>query len=268
MAHQAAETPLLPENVYGSQKRIRWIVRHLRPDDTIVDFGCGTGVMVTLPLARLGYRVLGLDEHEPSLKYGRGRLRAEGLDETILRQGRLSELPARPDVIIASEVLEHLPKPVLSAVMDEMREHLKPGGKLLVTVPNGYGWFELESFLWYRARLGRLLDWAFLTRIIPRLKKVLLRVPPEMHPSTLSPSPHVQRFTLASICALLEAHGFKVRAATGGVLVCGPFSNLAFTGLTPAMRLNAALGARFSRAAAAFYVYATTPASGEDDRGA
>ena len=82
-----------------------------------------------------------------------------------------------------------------------------------------------------------------------------------------APRNHPFRFTLESICALLEAHRFVVREVTGAVLVCGPFSNLAFTGLTRVMRLNAALGTRFPRAAAAFYLYATTPAtSGEDDR--
>ena len=97
------------------------------------------------------------------------------------------------------------------------------------------------------------------TRAVPRLKRLLLGVEPEVHLSTLSPSPHVQRFTLGSICALLEAHGFIVSEATGSVLVCGPFSNLAFTGLGPVMRLNAALGARFPQAAAGFFLRATKP---------
>lgn len=253
---------IVPENVYGSQKRLRWIVSHLRPDDVVVDFGCGTGFMVTLPLARLGFGVIGLDDDEPSLAYGRRLFEAAGLDPGRLRGGRLADQSLEPDVIIASEVLEHIPDPVLGGVLDQMSRKLRPGGTLLVTVPNGHGWFEAESFLWYRARLGAVLEWTLVTRAVPRLKKLLLGVEPEAHLSTLSPSPHVQRFTLESIRALLEAHGFIVAEATGSVLACGPFSNLAFTGLGPLMRLNAELGARFPSAAAGFFLRATKPFGG------
>lgn len=264
MSEQSGPEPLearlgrmVPENVYGSQKRLRWIASHLGPNDLIVDFGCGTGAMVTLPLARLGCRVIGLDSDERSVEFGRRLLAAEGLDPELIRCSRLADLEVAPDVIIASEVLEHLPEPALGDSLDAMRRKLKPDGSLLVTVPNGYGWFEIESFLWHRTGVGALLEWTRGSGAIVRLKRRLLGADPDPHPSTLSPSPHVQRFTFRAICSRLEAHGFAVREAGGSVFACGPFSNLLVTGPGRLMRLNAALGTRFPRAAAAFFVRAT-----------
>jgi hypothetical protein len=61
---------------------------------------------------------------------------------------------------------------------------------------------------------------------------------------------------MRSIRGLLERHGFDVIEARGSVLVCGPFSNLAFTGLPSVMALNRRLGTRFPRLAAGFYLAA------------
>ena len=53
-----------------------------------------------------------------------------------------------------SEVLEHLHDDELDALLGEVRSRLAPGGRLLVTVPNGYGWFEMEHFFWWRLGWG------------------------------------------------------------------------------------------------------------------
>ncbi len=229
-----------------------------------MEFGCGSGAMITIPLARLGWRMIGLDSDEGSVGYGRRLLATHGLDPEIIRRALLVDLEIQPDVIIASEVLEHLPEAVLSDTLEQMRRTLKPSGTLLVTVPNGYGWFELESFLWRRTGVGALLEWMRGSRGIVALKRRLFGADPGPHPSTLAHSPHVQRFTLRSICSRLEAHGFAIRETRGSVLACGPFSNLVLTRPGGLMRLNATAGTRFPRVAAGFFVCAT---SGRDQPG-
>jgi SAM-dependent methyltransferase len=246
------------ENVYGHGKRFEWILSRVRRSDTVLEFGCGTGTMITIPLAKMGYAVSGVDADGNSIAYGRDRCREAGVDPEILRAGGGAEDGPKPDVIIVSEVLEHVPAEELPGLLDGLRNALREEGTLLVTVPNGYGWFELESRLWYRLGLGKAIEFLRVDRAVRKVKTILLGEGVEAHyhntPSTLSPSPHVQRFTLGSIRRLLERHGFEVLEARGAVLVSGPLSNLLFTGVKPLMAANSRLGGWFPSVASNFYL--------------
>ena len=79
---------------------------------------------------------------------------------------------------------------------------------------------------------------------------------PHEFPSTLSSSPHVQRFTLDGIVGLLSDSGFDVEETDGSVVFSGPFSNLFFTGAGPVMRLNIFLRRMFPSLSANFYISA------------
>ena len=138
------------ENLWGYVKRLRF-VQHViaeafpcRPADSlrVLDVGCGNGSELALPLARLGFQVTGIDIHAPSVEHARQL----GVDLTNLSYvcGQVEELKSPPyDVVILSEVLEHLREPrllLLAAI-----EHLNKNGIIIVTVPNGYGEFEIDS---------------------------------------------------------------------------------------------------------------------------
>ena len=245
------------ENVYGHEKRLRWIESHLTPGDTVVEFGCGTGYMVTLPLLESGYDVVGLDLDEPSIDLGRRILEERGIDPRRVRCARIEEHVGSADVVIASEVLEHVPDEEMDSVFQAVRGALRPGGRLLITVPNGFGWFELERALWGLG-IGRKLEGSWIARKAQSLRRRLTgREPWDEHPSSLSSSPHVQRFTLGRVRRLIESHGFSVDSAKGTVLFAGPLSNLFVGGVQPLMRANAALGTGAHGLAAAFMVSAT-----------
>jgi len=249
---------MIPENAYGHARRLAWIRSHLQPGDAVAEFGCGTGSMITIPLARAGVRVTGVDADAASVAFGRELLQAAGLDPGTVRVGGVEGLRAPLDVVILSEVLEHVPPRESGELLAALRRALRPGGLLLVTVPNGWGWFELESFLWFRLGLGGLLERLRVDDAVLALKKRLAGPGIEKHyhltPSTLAASPHVRRFTLRSARRELEAAGFGVVESTGSVLFAGPFSNLLFTGLGPVMGLNLWLGSVLRPAAANFYL--------------
>jgi 2-polyprenyl-3-methyl-5-hydroxy-6-metoxy-1,4-benzoquinol methylase len=246
------------ENIYGHAKRLSWILSRIRKDDRILEFGCGTGSMISIPLTRLGYTVVGHDTDPKSIAFGRELCRGVSVNPEILREGPLSRFDGLADVVIAAEVFEHIPKEDLPGVLSGIREKLKEGGVLLVTVPNGYGWFELESFFWFKAGLGRAIERLRIDQAVRKGKAVLCGPGIAKHyhdtPSTLSESPHVRRFTLASIRNTLAEEGFTVTEATGSVLFCGPFSNLFFTGVPSLMRLNCALGGWLKGMASNFYI--------------
>lgn len=243
------------ENIYGHSKRLKWIVSHIDRTGTIIELGCGTGYMITLSLAEMGYSILGIDLDEKSIRFGRKIFQDKGLSPDIVHNVDIADLDVSTDVIIASEVLEHITTSQLPHVLFLINKRLKPGGQFLVTVPNGFGWFEIEKYLWFDLSIGRVLTILKLPQIISKVKKILLGPNIDFeYPSTLSDSPHVQRFTLKSILAVLNENDFEIIDSTGSVLFAGPFSNLFFTGIKPVMKINCALGKWFPRIAAGFYV--------------
>jgi SAM-dependent methyltransferase len=243
------------ENIYGHLKRLRWIISNLNKGDTIVELGCGTGTMITLPLSKLGFQITGVDPDEESISFGQTLFKNEGVDPQILRASDITALKVAPNVVIASEVIEHLSDRDLPLVVNAIRRILSPGGKLLVTVPNGYGWFELEKWLWFKCGLGCAIEKTRLDVLWRGVKHRFLRAEPENNTrSTLSNSPHVQRFTFRSIQQLLLNYGFEVFDKVGSVLIAGPFSNLLFTGLRPVMNWNNTIGSKLPILAAGFFV--------------
>jgi len=249
------QNDMVNENIYGHLKRLHWIVSNINKEDTIVEFGCGTGYMISLPLAKMGYTNFGIDLDRESIAFGQELFRKEGFNPNVLKTLDISELDVVPDVIIASEVLEHISSENLDYVITRLYSKLKPGSILLVTVPNGYGWFELESFLWNKLFLGYLFEKLRIVDFVIRLKSFIFgKYIDAYHPSTLSTSRHVQRFTFKNIQNKLIKHGFKIIEIKGSVLFCGPFSHILFTGIRSVMNLNIWLGSKLSRIASGFYV--------------
>lgn len=261
MGTSGAEQELVvpPENIYGHVQRLYWLRDHLDKSDRAVEFGCGTGTLITAHLRAWGYDVSGIDLDAGSIEYGRRVLARAGLDPDALTTTDLRDYPGPLDVVIASEVLEHLDDVTLAESLRLMREKLADDGRLLVTVPNGYSEFELENWLWTRTGAGRLFELlregAF-ARALRRLRGRLSDWQEPDHPMTVADSPHLQRYTWRGIHRVLAVAGFEVVEARGAILFCGPFSDLLLSGVGPAMRLNQELGRRFPRIASDFYLVA------------
>jgi SAM-dependent methyltransferase len=243
--------------VYGHVKRLHWIRDRLQPTDLVVEFGCGTGYMLTLPLRAWGYDVRGVDLDAASVTRGREILTAAGQPPDALQAVGLHDLEGALNIVIASEVLEHLDDAALAEALALIHEQLPPGGLLLVTTPNGYGWFELEATLWQRTPLGWVFRLGPVRGLLHRMRRRLAGAYLDAaHPSTVADSPHLRRFTLRALRRTLASAGFVVESATGSVMFCGPFSHALLTGVQPFMRWNARLGDRFPALAAGFYVAA------------
>lgn len=55
----------------GARKRFDWIQSELSKEDKVLEVGCGTGCMISLPLAAEGFLVQGLDLDQKSIEYGK-----------------------------------------------------------------------------------------------------------------------------------------------------------------------------------------------------
>jgi len=241
------------ENIYGHFNRLVWIKQYLKREHSIMELGCGTGYMITYPLRCYGYNIEGFDLDRESIQYG---IRVFCVGSTsFLCPINIRDIKKQYDVIIASEVFEHIAEGAIDSVFADIRKRLNPGGVLLVTVPNGYGWFELERFLWHKLHWGSLLERLRIISCLLKLKQLCFgEYVDAVHPSTLSPSAHVRKFSLRSVQNMLSQRGFEIIEARGSVLICGPFSNALFTGLKAIMKLNVCLGSQLAQIAAGFYV--------------
>lgn len=111
---------------------------------TILDVGCATGVLGEHLKSQKPREVWGIEIVPHAAEQAKARLDRviEGNIEQILPLPGVGE---HFDAIIFGDVLEHLQNPL--TVLQNIRGHLKPGGDLLVCVPNIAHWSVLGELL-------------------------------------------------------------------------------------------------------------------------
>jgi SAM-dependent methyltransferase len=112
---------------------IRLVVEE-RPT-SVLDVGCGDGKLIW-ELARVlppTTRMMGVDVSERAIHFARGFNFGNGAE---FRCSDVAELDETFDVVTLIETLEHIPDALVSRVTTSISARIKPGGKLIVTVPS------------------------------------------------------------------------------------------------------------------------------------
>jgi 2-polyprenyl-3-methyl-5-hydroxy-6-metoxy-1,4-benzoquinol methylase len=207
-----------PENLWGYAKRLRFVRQAIRdrfpsqPADElrVLDIGCGNGSQLALPLAKDGYNLTGIDTDEASIRHAR-KLSGD-LPNARFLGTTLDDFddPTEFEVVILSEVLEHLERPeqLLTAAAGRMT----PNGLMIVTVPNGYGEFEWDSWVFRGLRLQKLID-----RVYGKGAAILGAT--DNHASG-----HIQFFIRADLDEMFAAAGLELVRDGSGSLACGPIA--------------------------------------------
>jgi glycosyltransferase involved in cell wall biosynthesis/2-polyprenyl-3-methyl-5-hydroxy-6-metoxy-1,4-benzoquinol methylase len=257
----------IAENVYGSLERLKWIWEHTTRFDNprIAEFGCGTGLMVTVPLQLAGLNVQGWDIHEPSIRFGQEHAESWKFDPECLQVGDFFEQPEDSlfDIIIATEVLEHVDDSIWDSTVTQLLKQIAPGGTLLITVPNGWGDFELEALLWRTIKKAITVAhcWPLANPMLMgarKAKRFILRRSIRDHDfvarNTLadSQSPHVQFFTRRTLRNRIESLGATCIDTQGTGLIAGPFSDGLLSGFPWITSFNNWLGKRVGPCSAGF----------------
>ncbi len=175
--------PLLAAGV--RQRMLRRMLR-FQGNERVLDCGCGNGKFALWNRASVGLMV-GLD---PATLFADA-----ALEEVALVRGDARRLPFASgsfDKAFSIDVLEHLSRPDIEAMLGELRRVLRPGGRLLI-YSNTREPSSLQPIISFWRLLGRLLR---------RWRKV-----PD--PDALRKADHIKAIaTFAELCTLVEEAGF------------------------------------------------------------
>ena len=125
----------MQRRIKAHKKLISVIKKKIRPESVnVLDIGCSMGHLAR-SFKDNGINCFGIDIDLAAIKYGYDRL---GLQTLCIADSRA--LPFSKgvfDAVVLNHVLEHLLNPVVS--LGEMHEVLKPGGLLIIILPNFRG---------------------------------------------------------------------------------------------------------------------------------
>ncbi len=132
------------------RRRVRAWTRE-RGTGQALEIGCGHGWMLAA-LRDHGWQVTGLERTEESAAFARDQ---HGLDVRVGALGTLGDEP-QFDLIVMNQVLEHLPDP--RERLAACARLLKPGGRLVIGVPNLASWqFRFSRQHWQHLDVPRHL---------------------------------------------------------------------------------------------------------------
>jgi SAM-dependent methyltransferase len=213
------------ETPNGIQKRFDYftgLLERYHPG-TVLDFGSGTGTNLTIPLAETfpDSRFLGVDTDASSVDYANKVNTSPNLSFGLIEEAARH---APYDMIIASEVIEHVDEPGELLLM--LRGMLSDNGRLVLTMPNGYGPFEMTAFA------ESLLYVSGIHTLLHKVAGLILgkKASRPTQADTLAVSPHVNFFSFGRIKGLMRTAGFDILEYRPRTFVCGlGFHQLLFT---------------------------------------
>lgn len=153
-------------------------VKKLEGVRSICDLGCGNG-HISGRLAALGYEVTGVDASTSGIQIARRTYPATTFIETLI-DGSLGERLGSFDLVISSDVIEHLYRP--SDLLEAARSLLRPRAHALIGTPyHGY------------------------------IKNLVLAATGKMdsHFSALHDGGHIKFFSVKTLSQLMTSHDFE-----------------------------------------------------------
>jgi SAM-dependent methyltransferase len=194
-----------------AHERLGDLERLLGGPGRLLDVGAARGVFLNLARSR-GWDVTGIELSIEAMRAARGAFGLELIPSTVEEAGFRD---GSFDAVHMSHVLEHLPSPV--GTLREIHRILRPGGVLMIEVPNEFG------------------------DLMGAVRELVLR---RRRPAYEVPSPHLYFFTPRTLRAVVRRAGFRTRAlrtprrarAEGSLIPLGDWVKRAVYAIEPWLR--------------------------------
>jgi methionine biosynthesis protein MetW len=176
-----------------------------RGNGRMLDIGCGDGYITKLISRKTGCEPHGIDISRNAVKIARKRgIRAKEAD---MNEGKIPYPDDYFDVVFCGDILEHIYD--TEVLLDNIHRVLKPGGCMVVSVPNIASWYNRVFLL-----IGWMPTWI------------------ESSSKTYTGNPflkegvgHIHAFTEKSLKELIRIKGFKIERTKGSPIIgCGKYS--------------------------------------------
>jgi SAM-dependent methyltransferase len=177
--------------------KAQWMLNHIGKNNLILDIGIREGPFGPV-LAQDNY-LMGMDICARAMLFGSSNALGKGYRILILGNALHLPFAQELDVIVATEILEHIVH--TQHALKSFYRALKPGGIVLLTVPNAFSLWLRLSYIW-----GSGKGWTPYP-ILTRKGKI-------SNPGTSLVYPdqkiHLRFFSFASLRKLLQEEGFQI----------------------------------------------------------
>jgi len=230
---------------FSNRKRVEFIssniIRHISNNQykkySMLDIGCGTGELFSIPLSlRLqkfqNINILGIDIDRPSINRANKHINKLNLANIRFAYKPIEKINKKYNCICLMAVLEHLKNP--DKMLMEIRKKLRSDGNFILYIPNGYGDYEIESAILKKIKKSKfngILKFSYNT--IRKLKHRLIKKQKNKKPGsfiikeTLNDphNVHIQFFKLKDIKYKLNQRGYIIKKIYKTHFLNGPISN-------------------------------------------
>jgi ubiquinone/menaquinone biosynthesis C-methylase UbiE len=122
---------------------------HIKEGDTILDAGCGWGrILSGIKYFIPNTTVIGIDQNRTRLEASKRILEDLKLKDNVILEvcdvDHLSFPSNSFDVVVSARLLQYVPDPIHT--LKELNRILKPGGHLVITVPNKFNPIRLFTY--------------------------------------------------------------------------------------------------------------------------
>jgi len=183
---------------------INTLTKELPPKATILDVGCGNGI-ISRGVGKHGFNVLGIDLSPKAIEKARSLNNLPNVQFEVINAEELVSQHKTYQGVICSEVLEHLDHP--EKLLNTLYQSLTDDGVLIVTVPNGKGPRELfvtKPMIRMQKRKGLL--W----KVVNKSKSAMGYTGTTVQ-SDADDLTHVQFFSKSHLYQLASETGFEIK---------------------------------------------------------